>query len=185
LLQSKLFKKKKVSILVDAEIERQRRVLGAQAIKEQEFLEIEARARAVEAVEIAKAKGVAAHLQAEAEYVKAIVSGCGNAEGATRYRLVDKVPALAKYSAEAVKNIKFDKVVVWDRGNGDDGKNATANFIQNLVGSVAPVGDLVKNVLGVDMAQYLGSLAQKNNSEITEIKTEEKKHKEKTVDIQS
>jgi len=47
------------------------------------------------------------------------------------------------------------------------------------VGSVAPVGDLVKNVLGVDMAQYLGSMVKKeSHSEITEVKTDVKSEKE-------
>eukprot|EP01123_Difflugia_compressa_P004363 TRINITY_DN15764_c0_g1_i1.p1 TRINITY_DN15764_c0_g1~~TRINITY_DN15764_c0_g1_i1.p1 ORF type:complete len:485 (-),score=144.85 TRINITY_DN15764_c0_g1_i1:290-1621(-) len=167
-LAAQVLQEKKCTVLVEAEIERQRRVIVAQGIKEQEFLEIDSRARAVEAIEIAKARGIAAHLKAESDYIHEVVKGCGSADGATRYRLVDKVPEMAKYSAEAVQNIKFDKIVVWDKPSdykSSDGKNATANFISNLIGSVAPAGDLVKNVLGVHMEDYLGSIGKKQNDE--------------------
>jgi len=172
---------RKASIIVEAEIERERRMITAQTLRDAEFLEIEARAREVEAMEVARARGHAAHLEAEANYVRAVVQACGGADGAAKYRLVEKVPDLAKYSAEAVQNIKFDKVVVWDQGNSSEkstGKNSTANFIGNLVGSVAPVGELVKNVLGIDMAEYLGSKVQKNEEE-GKIEKKQTHHEEK------
>lgn len=33
----------------------------------------------------------------------------------------------------AIKNLKIDKVVVWDNGSNDDGAGATGNFIDGLL----------------------------------------------------
>jgi len=176
-----ILQERKASVVVEAEIERERRMIVAQTLRDTEFLEIEARARAVEAIEVARARGHAARLDAEANYVRSVVQACGGADGAVKYRLVEKVPELAKYSADALQNIKFDKVVVWDQGNSSEksgGKNSTANFIGNLVGSVAPVGDLVKNILGINMMDYLGSQVRKNEEE-EEGKNEEDKNDSK------
>ncbi len=42
--------------------------------------------------------------------------------------LIEKLPELVKTQVEAVKNIKIDKITVWDSGNGssDNGNSTTA-----------------------------------------------------------
>ena len=54
----------------------------------------------------------------------------------------------AETSAAAVSNIKFDKVVVWDGGNGGGAGegNATSNFIRGLAKSLPPTADILKEV---------------------------------------
>ena len=44
--------------------------------------------------------------------------------------LIEKLPELVKTQVEAVKNIKIDKITVWDGGNNPEGNTSTANLFQ-------------------------------------------------------
>jgi flotillin len=56
---------------------------------------------------------------------------------------------------EAVKNIKIDKITVWDgAGNGEGNTTSTANFISGLMKSVPPLNDLF-NMAGLELPRYL------------------------------
>ena len=58
----------------------------------------------------------------------------------------------------AIRNIKIDKVTVWDGGNASgDGSSATSNFVSSLVQSLPPIHDVAK-MAGVDLPDYLGSI---------------------------
>lgn len=116
--------------IVETEIEKSKRILLAEAEKAEGIARVDVRAAELLEVELAEAKAKRAKLQAEAEYIREVVSACGGADGAAKYFLVDKVEGLAKHSADAVKNIKFDKVVLWD--NGSRGKGAYENSCQSL-----------------------------------------------------
>ncbi|MBQ1553839.1 MAG: flotillin family protein, partial [Clostridia bacterium] len=56
------------------------------------------------------------------------------------------------------KNIKIDKVTVWDSGSGNsaDGKTSTANFISGLMGSVPPLSETFK-LAGMKVPKMLGT----------------------------
>ena len=62
-------------------------------------------------------------------------------------------------SVEAIKNIKIDKVTVWDggSGNGDKKGNATADFLSGIVKSIPALHD-VAAVAGVELPAYLGTV---------------------------
>ena len=60
---------------------------------------------------------------------------------------------------EAIRNIKFDKVTVWDGGNGGNG-SSTANFMSNLIKSLPPLHD-VAQMAGVELPDYLGEITDK------------------------
>ena len=69
--------------------------------------------------------------------------------------IADKLPELVKMQAEAIKNIKIDKVTVWDGGsNGGDGKSATAGFLSGLYKSVPPLQDMF-DMAGMQLPEYL------------------------------
>lgn len=161
---------KQASDVTPAEISKRKEIIQAETKQAKEMLEAKAEAIHIELLALAKAKGKQADLSAEAEYIKNVVEGCGGADGAVKYRLVEKMPEMAKHSADAVKGLKFDNITVWesgrDGGSSDasehaskDG-NVTSRFVRDIAGSAAPLGKLIKNVLGVDMAEYLGSYAK-------------------------
>jgi len=70
--------------------------------------------------------------------------------------MADKMPELVKMQVEAIKNIKIDKVTVWDSGNGSAGeKTSTANFMSGLAKTIPPLDDLF-NLAGMKLPEYLG-----------------------------
>ena len=58
-----------------------------------------------------------------------IIDACG---GAPSFQLLmlEHPESLAKTSAQAISNIKFDKIVVWEGGGNGTGVNNTAQFPQ-------------------------------------------------------
>ena len=61
-----------------------------------------------------------------------------------------------RIQVDAVKNIKIDKVTVWDGGNSADGKTSTANFISGMMKSVPPLDELFA-MAGMQLPTLLGS----------------------------
>jgi flotillin len=68
--------------------------------------------------------------------------------------LIEKLPELVKTQVEAVKNIKIDKITVWDSGNNQDGNGSTANFVSGMMKTVPPLNDLF-NMAGLNLPTYL------------------------------
>jgi len=63
--------------------------------------------------------------------MKALVEAAGDSpDAAVKLIIADKLEELTRIQVEAIKNIKIDKVTVWDsnNGSGEQGKTATANF---------------------------------------------------------
>ncbi len=89
----------------------------------------------------------------------------------------DKLPELVKLQTEAIKNIKIDKITVWDSGNGQsgDGNTTTANFVSGMMKTVPPLNDLF-NMAGLNLPSYLkGNETQDASSTTSDSKPEEKK----------
>ena len=72
--------------------------------------------------------------------------------------MTEKIEELVSKQVEAIKNIKIDKVTVWDGGNGDS--SSTANFLSGLVKSLPPLHD-VAEMAGVELPKYLGEIVEK------------------------
>jgi flotillin len=69
--------------------------------------------------------------------------------------LIEKLPELVKTQVEAVKNIKIDKITVWDSGNNNEnGNSSTANFVSGMMKTVPPLNDLF-NMAGLNLPNYL------------------------------
>ena len=104
----------------------------------------------------AEAKGMLEILNRQAEGFGAIVKATnGNSKDAVLMIIADKLEELVKTQVEAIKNIKIDKVTVWENGGGDGEGNATSKFVSGLYKSVPPMSDLF-NMAGMDLPQYLG-----------------------------
>ena len=70
--------------------------------------------------------------------------------------IADKLEELTRIQVDAIKNIKIDKVTVWDGGaNGE--KSSTAGFISGLYKSVPPLSELFRSV-GMELPDYLGKV---------------------------
>ena len=60
-----------------------------------------------------------------------------------------------KIQVDAVKNLKIDKVTVWDSMGGKDGTPATANFLSGMLKSIPPMNELYR-MAGLELPDYLG-----------------------------
>jgi flotillin len=80
---------------------------------------------------------------------------------------------LVKTQVDAIKNIKIDKVTVWEGGNNEGEGNSTSKFVSGLYKSVPPLNDLF-NMAGMDLPQYLGNTHSPKNGNETEEEIEVK-----------
>ena len=81
------------------------------------------------------------------------------AQAAFQMLMLEHMDALAHASALAISNIKFDKVVVWENGGaGNHGQSNTTQFLQSLARSMPPMLQVMKDVGGVEVPEYLARL---------------------------
>ncbi|GAA6766183.1 flotillin family protein [Flavobacterium johnsoniae] len=144
------------NIVVPAEIAKQRAIIEAQAAAETIRENARGEADAIYAKMEAEAKGLFEILTKQAEGYKDVVAAAGgDPSKAFQLLLLEKLPELVKTQVEAVKNIKIDKITVWDSGNaqGENG-GSTANFVSGMMKTVPPLNDLF-NMAGLNLPSYL------------------------------
>lgn len=152
--------KQKIEIAAEAEAERRRRVAKGEA---------DGKFYALEAI----AKGNYEILSKQSIGFKQMVQAAGNdANGAVRLMIANKLEDLVAKQVEAIKNIKIDKVTVWENGNNANG-TSTANFVKGMMGSVPPLEDLF-NMAGMQLPEYLAK--KKENEEKIEEKEDDSKN---------
>ncbi|MBK9317530.1 MAG: flotillin family protein [Bacteroidetes bacterium] len=145
------------NIVVPAEIAKQRAIIEAQAAAETIRENAKGEADAIYAKMEAEAKGLFEILTKQAEGYKEVVAAAGgDPNKAFQLLLIEKLPELVKTQVEAVKNIKIDKITVWDSGNGqsENGNSSTANFVAGMMKTVPPLNDLF-NMAGLNLPAYL------------------------------
>lgn len=154
---------------------------AARREKEAEALKI---ATAAEQVQAAKAKEEAYVAQKEAEQTRAeleratqqadiiikaqiakeqaagmkqlVDAAGGDADAAVKFIVADKLQELMQIQVDAIKNIKIDKVTVWDSMNGNgDGTPTTANFLSGMMKSIPPMNELFKQA-GMELPTFMG-----------------------------
>ncbi len=142
--------------VVPREIDKRKIEIAADAAAEKNRREARGEADAIIAVKTAEAQGIQKILYAKAEGYNQLVTSCGrNAKDAATMLLVEKLEEIVKLQTEAIKNIKIDKVTVWDSGSGEKG-SSTAQFLSNLVKSLPALHD-VASMAGVQLPDYLGT----------------------------
>ena len=152
------------NIVVPAEIAKQRAIIEAQAAAETIRENAKGEADAIFAKMEAEAKGLFEILTKQAEGYKEVVAAAGgDPNKAFQLLLIEKLPELVRTQVEAVKNIKIDKITVWDSGNGNsENGSSTANFVSGMMKTVPPLNDLF-NMAGLNLPSYLKGNAEKND----------------------
>lgn len=145
------------NIVIPAQINKEKVEITAEA--EAEVVRRKARgdADAILLKRQAEAQGLFEVLTKQAQGLEQIVRAAGNnSRDAVLLLIVDKLPELVRLQSEAIKNIKIDKITVWDSGSGNsaDGKNSTSNFISGLYKSVPPLQEIF-NMAGMELPDYL------------------------------
>ncbi len=143
-------------VIVKSEIDKQKKVIEAEAIAEEFRRKAKGEADGIFSKMEAEARGTFEVLSKQAEGFKELVKASGdNSESAIQYIIAEKLETLVGIQVEAIKNLKFDQVTVWDSGNSKDGTSNTASFAQSLLKAVPPMNDIYK-MAGMEMPKYLG-----------------------------
>lgn len=139
-------------LVIPAQVEKDRVTTEAQGEKAKEVLAGEAEGEALRAKLAGEAEGRKEILIKMAEGFDAIVRAAGgDPDAAARLMIVDKLEALVEAQAKAISNIDFEKVVVYDAGNG----KAVGDFLGGLTHALPSLHDLAK-MGGIDLPDYLG-----------------------------
>lgn len=137
--------------VVQSQIEKEKTIIAAEAEADQKRQVAIGEADATLAQYAAQAEGIKKVLDAQAAgFQKLVEAANGDTQAAIGLLLVDKIPELAKIQAEAIRNIKFDKVTVFDGGDGQ----GTAGFLNGIFKSIPALSDFM-NQSGLDLPEYL------------------------------
>ncbi|MDE8717744.1 SPFH domain-containing protein [[Eubacterium] siraeum] len=144
-------------IIVKAKIAKEQAEIEAEAKAEVARRTAKGEADALFAKMEAQARGAQEILVKQADGMRELVNAAGgNADSAIKLILANNMEELMKIQVEAIKNIKIDKVTVWDGGsNGENGKTATADFISGIMKAVPPMGEMF-NQAGMELPKFLG-----------------------------
>ena len=155
-------------IIVQTEINKRQIELEAEAEAEKIRRKAQGEADAIYARMAAEARGMEEILKKQAAGFAEIVQAAGgDAEAALKLLIADKLEDLMRVQVDAVKNIKIDKVTVWDGGQSADGKTSTANFISGMMKSVPPL-DEVFAMAGMQLPSLLGKKAESGEAVVAE-----------------
>jgi flotillin len=145
-------------ILVKANISKKEIEIQAEAQAEQIRRQARGEADAILMKMEAQAKGMREVLVKQAEGFEQLVKAAGGgANEAIKYMIANKLEELTKIQVEAIKNLKIEKITVWDsNGSGNaDGKTTTANFLSGIMKSVPPMSEMF-DMAGMKLPEYLG-----------------------------
>ncbi|QOX62961.1 flotillin family protein [Anoxybacterium hadale] len=144
-------------VLINAQIMKERAEIEAEAQAEVMRRKARGEADAIYAKLEAEARGAREILAKQAEGMKLLVEAAGqDADAAVKLIIADKLEDLTRIQVDAIKNIKIDKVTVWDsNGAGEQGKTATANFLSGMMKSIPPMNELFHQA-GMELPAFLG-----------------------------
>ena len=152
-------------VIVKAKIAKEQAEIEAEAKAEVARRTAKGEADALFAKMEAQARGAQEILVKQADGMRELVNAAGgNADSAIKLILANNMEELMKIQVEAIKNIKIDKVTVWDGGsNGENGKTATADFISGIMKAVPPMGEMF-NQAGMELPKFLGEKIDDNKT---------------------
>ncbi|WP_138432342.1 flotillin family protein [Winogradskyella algicola] len=160
-------------VIVPTEIAKKKAEIDAEAEAERIRRRAKGEADAILFKAQAEAKGLYEVLTKQAAGLDEIVKAAGNnSKDAVLLLIADKLPELVKTQAEAIKNIKIDKVTVWENGGSKDGKSSTSNFISGMYKAVPPLQEMF-NMAGMDLPEYLKG-KDKKDIEVDDVEIETK-----------
>ena len=150
---------KRAILEAPAKAEKARTIVDAEAQAEKVKIDAQAQAAAVFVKLEAEARGHYEILAKKGDGLRKIIEACGSSQAAFQLLMLEHMDHLAQASAQAISNIKFDKVVVWENGgHNGDGTSNTTNFLQSLARSMPPMLQVMKDVGGVEMPEFVAKL---------------------------
>jgi flotillin len=149
---------KRAAVEAPAKAEKARIIVEAEAEAEKRRIEAEGQAAATFARLDAEARGQFEILAKKGEGLRRIIEACGGAPQAFQLLMLEHLDKLAETAAQAISNIKFDKVIVWENGGANGvpgGTNNTSQFLQSLARTLPPMMQIMKDIGGVELPEYV------------------------------
>lgn len=138
--------------VVPVEINKKKIELQAQADANKTRELANGQADAILATYTAEAAGIQKLYEAKAEGFRNLVESCGgDTSAAARFLMIEKLEKIVEMQTEAIKNIKIDKVQVWDSTSGN-----TQGFLSGLLGSLPPLNKVFE-MAGMNSPEFLGT----------------------------
>ena len=169
-------------IVIPSQIDKQKVEIDAEAEAEKIRRHAKGEADAIFYKMQAEANGILEILSKQAEGFEKIVSAAGsNSRDAVLLMIADKLPEIVKSQVEAIKNIKIDKVTVWDSGAKGDGATSTSSFLAGLAKSLPPIDELLKNA-GMELPTMLQGASSGEKTSMESVKKKTTTDKSKPAD---
>jgi flotillin len=144
--------------VVQKEIDKRKIEISAEAEAEKTRREARGQADAILLRYTAEAEGIRKVLESKATGYRLLVESCANdAKSAATLLMIEKIEEIVARQVEAIRNLKIDKITVWDSG-GAGGSSSTAGFLSNLIKSLPPLHEVAR-MAGVELPDYLGHVA--------------------------
>ncbi len=146
--------------IVPQEIQKRKIEIEAEAQANSQILLARGEAESILAIKQAEAEGIRKLLDAKAQGYKQLFEACGeDAKSAATMLLIEKLEEIVKLQVEAIKNIKIDKITVWDSGSAEAGKgSSTSHFISQFTKSLPALHDIA-SLAGLELPEYLGKVS--------------------------
>ncbi|QEL17123.1 flotillin family protein [Limnoglobus roseus] len=149
---------KRAALEAPAKAEKAKTIVEAEAAAERQKIEAEAAAAATYAKLEAEARGQYEILAKKGEGLRKIIEACGSPQAAFQMLMLEHLDAMTAASAQAISNIKFDKVVVWETGGNGSGQSNTAGFLQSMARTLPPMLQVMRDIGGVEVPEFLAKL---------------------------
>ncbi len=150
---------RRAALEAPAKAEKAKTIVEAEAEAEKRRIEAEGQAAAIFAKLEAEARGQYELLAKKGEGLRQIIQACGGAPQAFQLLMLEHLDILAQTAAQAISNIKFDKVIVWENGGGNgNGVSNTSHFLQSLARSLPPMMQIMKDIGGVELPDFVARL---------------------------
>lgn len=149
---------RRAEVEAPAKAERARIEVDATAEANKRRIEAEGEASAIYVKLEAEARGQYEILAKKGDGLQRIIDACGGSEQAFKMLMLEHFDNLVEASAQAISNIKFDKIVVWE-GGGQNGTSSTANWLHNMAHTLPPMMQVMKDIGGVEIPETLANLA--------------------------
>jgi flotillin len=144
--------------VVKQEIERRKIEIAAEAEAERIRLHAKGEADAILLKYEAEARGIRQVLESKAAGYQSLVQSAGTAHAAATLLMIEKLEEVVAKQVEAIRNLKIDKITVWDSGGANGHASSTANFLSSLVTSLPPLQEIAK-MAGIELPEYLGRMS--------------------------
>lgn len=166
-------------IVIPAEIDKKKIEIDAEAVAEKIRRIARGEADSIIAKKTAEATGIYEVLTKQAEgFSKLVEAANQNSRDAVLLMIADKLPEIVRAQVEAIKNLKIDKITVWDTQGGEGKTPATANFLSGMLKSLPPLEEIFK-MAGMELPDYLkGKKVDDKGQILLDTDTKQEKAKE-------